>query len=131
MGPWSKSSSAATAPARRARRRPPEQAGGPGGENPPQDAVARAMRMIGEGVVDRDGVAGLAGRLAYSPRQLNRLLVTELGAGPLALARAQRAQTARVVVETTDLSVSSVAFAAGFASVRQFNDTIRQDRKST
>ena len=91
-----------------------------------QDVVARAMRMIGEGVVDRDGVAGLAGRLAYSPRQLNRLLVTELGAGPLALARAQRAQTARVLVETTDLSVSSVAFAAGFASVRQFNDTIRQ-----
>jgi len=84
------------------------------------------MRMIGEGVVDRDGVAGLAARLAYSPRQLNRLLVSEVGAGPLALARAQRAQTARVLVETTDLPVSSVVFAAGFASVRQFNDTIRQ-----
>ena len=91
-----------------------------------QDVVARAMRMIGEGVVDRDGVGGLAQRLAYSPRQLNRLLVSEVGAGPLALARAQRAQTARVLVETTELAVSSVAFAAGFASVRQFNDTIRQ-----
>ena len=61
--------------------------------------------MIGEGVVDRDGVAGLARRLAYSPRQLNRLLVSEVGAGPLALARAQRAQTARVLVETTELPV--------------------------
>jgi AraC family transcriptional regulator of adaptative response / DNA-3-methyladenine glycosylase II len=91
-----------------------------------QDIVARAMRMIGEGVVDRDGVDGLARRLAYSPRQLNRLLLGEVGAGPLALARAQRAQTARVLVETTDLPVTSVAFAAGFASVRQFNDTIRQ-----
>lgn len=91
-----------------------------------QDVVARAMRMISEGVVDRDGVAGLAGRLSYSPRQLNRLLLSEVGAGPLALARAQRAQTARVLVETTELPVSSVAFAAGFASVRQFNDTIRQ-----
>jgi AraC family transcriptional regulator, regulatory protein of adaptative response / DNA-3-methyladenine glycosylase II len=91
-----------------------------------QDVVARAMRMIGEGVVDRDGVAGLARRLAYSPRQLNRLLLSEVGAGPLALARAQRAQTARVLVETTELPVSHVAFAAGFASVRQFNDTIRQ-----
>ncbi len=91
-----------------------------------QDVVARAMRLIGEGVVDRDGVAGLAGRLSYSPRQLNRLLLSEVGAGPLALARAQRAQTARVLVETTELPVSSVAFAAGFASVRQFNDTIRQ-----
>jgi len=91
-----------------------------------QDVVARAMRMIGEGVVDRDGVGGLAQRLAYSPRQLNRLLVSEVGAGPLALARAQRAQTARLLVETTELPVSSVAFAAGFTSVRQFNDTIRQ-----
>ena len=91
-----------------------------------QDVVARAMRMIGEGVVDPDGVAGLARRLAYSPRQLNRLLLSEVGAGPLALARAQRAQTARVLVETTELPVSHVAFAAGFASVRQFNDTIRQ-----
>jgi len=90
-----------------------------------QDAVARAMRLIGEGVVDREGVAGLAARLAYSPRQLDRLLLGEVGAGPLALARAQRAQTARVLVETTELPVSSVAFAAGFASVRQFNDTIR------
>ncbi len=91
-----------------------------------QDVVARAMRMIGEGVVDRDGVSGLAARLAYSPRHLNRLLVDEVGAGPLSLARAQRAQTARILVETTELPVSSVAFAAGFASVRQFNDTIRQ-----
>jgi AraC family transcriptional regulator, regulatory protein of adaptative response / DNA-3-methyladenine glycosylase II len=90
------------------------------------DVVARAMRMIGEGVVDREGVVGLARRVAYSPRQLNRLLVSEVGAGPLSLARAQRAQTARVLIETTDLPVSSVAFAAGFASVRQFNDTIRE-----
>ncbi len=94
--------------------------------NSRQDVVARTMRMIGEGVVDRDGVEGLAHRLAYSTRQLNRLLVSEVGAGPLALARAQRAQTARILIETTELPVSSVAFAAGFASVRQFNDTVRQ-----
>src|ERR1700722_9716365 len=94
--------------------------------NTRQDVVARTMRMIGEGVVDREGVEGLAHRLAYSARQLNRLLLTEVGAGPLALARAQRAQTARVLIETTELPVSSVAFAAGFASVRQFNDTVRQ-----
>ncbi len=91
-----------------------------------QDVVARAMRMINEGAVDRDGVDGLARRMAYSSRQLNRLLLREVGAGPLALARAQRAQTARVLAETTELPVSGVAFAAGFASVRQFNDTIRQ-----
>ena len=90
------------------------------------DVVARAMRLIGDGVVDRDGVAGLAARLGYSERQLNRLVSAELGAGPLALARAQRAQTARTLIETTELGFAEVAFAAGFASVRQFNDTIRE-----
>jgi len=90
------------------------------------DIVARAMRLIRDGVVDREGVEGLAGRLGYSTRQLNRLLTAEVGTGPLALARAQRSQTARVLLETTDLPVAHVAFAAGFASVRQCNDTVRQ-----
>ena len=90
------------------------------------DVVARAMRLIRDGVVDREGVEGLARRLGYSTRQLNRLITAEVGIGPLALARAQRSQTARVLLETTDLPVAHVAFAAGFASVRQCNDTVRQ-----
>jgi AraC family transcriptional regulator of adaptative response / DNA-3-methyladenine glycosylase II len=89
------------------------------------DVVARAMRMIGDGVVDREGVPGLARRLGYSVRQLQRMLLAELGAGPIAIARAQRAQTARVLIETTTLTMVEIAFAAGFSSVRQFNDTIR------
>jgi AraC family transcriptional regulator of adaptative response / DNA-3-methyladenine glycosylase II len=90
------------------------------------DLVARAMRLIADGVVDRDGVPGLAGRLGYSVRQIQRQLQAELGAGPLAIARAQRAQTARLLIETTALSMADVAFAAGFASVRAFNDTVRE-----
>lgn len=90
------------------------------------DVVGRAMRMIGDGVVDREGVPGLAGRLGYSSRQVQRQLNAELGAGPVALARAQRAHTARVLLQTTSLPVTEIVFAAGFASVRQFNDTIRQ-----
>jgi AraC family transcriptional regulator of adaptative response / DNA-3-methyladenine glycosylase II len=89
------------------------------------DVVARAMRMIADGVVDRAGVGGLASRLGYSVRQLQRMLLAEVGAGPLAIARAQRAQTARVLIEMSALSMTEVAFAAGFSSVRQFNDTIR------
>lgn len=89
------------------------------------DAVARAMRAIADGVVDREGVPGLASRLGYSTRHLGRLLLAEVGAGPLQLARAQRAQTARVLLETTPMPAADVAFAAGFGSVRQFNDTIR------
>jgi AraC family transcriptional regulator of adaptative response / DNA-3-methyladenine glycosylase II len=90
------------------------------------DVVGRAMRLIGDGVVDRDGVPGLAGRLGYTERHLGRMLTAELGAGPLALARAQRAQTARILIETTDLGLAEIAFAAGFGSVRQFNDTIQE-----
>lgn len=90
------------------------------------DVVGRAMRMIGDGVVDREGVPGLAHRLGYSSRQVQRQLNAELGAGPVALARAQRAHTARVLLQTTVLPVTEIAFAAGFASVRQFNDTVRQ-----
>jgi AraC family transcriptional regulator of adaptative response / DNA-3-methyladenine glycosylase II len=93
--------------------------------NTRHDVVARAMRLIGDGVVERDGVPGLARRLGYSERHLTRLLTDELGAGPLAIARAQRAHTARLLVETTDMSFTDVAFAAGFGSVRQFNDTMR------
>ena len=90
------------------------------------DLVGRAMRLIGDGVVDREGVPGLASRLGYTERHLNRLLTAELGAGPLALARAQRAQTARILIETTGLGLAEIAFAAGFGSVRQFNDTIQE-----
>ncbi|GAB3081130.1 AlkA N-terminal domain-containing protein [Micromonospora schwarzwaldensis] len=90
------------------------------------DLVGRAMRLIADGVVDRDGVPGLATRLGYTERHLHRMLQAELGAGPLALARAQRAQTARILVETTGLGLAEVAFAAGFGSVRQFNDTVRE-----
>jgi AraC family transcriptional regulator of adaptative response / DNA-3-methyladenine glycosylase II len=84
------------------------------------------MRLIADGLIDREGVGGLAARLNYSERQINRLLTAELGAGPLALARAQRAQTARTLIETTSMPITQIAFASGFTSVRQFNDTIRE-----
>ncbi|MFF3499626.1 bifunctional transcriptional activator/DNA repair enzyme AdaA [Streptomyces sp. NPDC003247] len=110
---------------RACRRCRPDAAPGSADWNARADVVGRAMRLIGDGVVDREGVAGLAARLGYSARQVQRQLTAELGAGPVALARAQRAHTARVLLRTTDLPVTEIAFASGFASVRQFNDTIR------
>ena len=89
------------------------------------DVAGRAVRLIADGAVDRDGVTGLAARLHFSERQLNRILVGELGAGPVTLARAQRAQSARALIETTELPFAQVAVGAGFGSVRQFNDTVR------
>ncbi|MGB3952698.1 MAG: AlkA N-terminal domain-containing protein, partial [Solirubrobacterales bacterium] len=103
----------------------PDAAPGSPAWNRRADIAGRAVRMIADGVVDRDGVGGLATRLHFSERQLHRVLVAELGAGPVALARAQRAQTARTLIESTGLRFIEVATAAGFGSVRQFNDTIR------
>jgi AraC family transcriptional regulator of adaptative response / DNA-3-methyladenine glycosylase II len=89
------------------------------------DLVARALRLIADGVVDREGVDGLASRVGYSRRQLERQLVAVVGAGPLAIARAQRAQAARVLLETSALPMTEIAYASGFGSIRQFNDTVR------
>ncbi|KAA1423635.1 DNA-3-methyladenine glycosylase 2 family protein [Mumia zhuanghuii] len=95
------------------------------------DTVGRAMRLIRDGVVESDGVPGLADRLGYSTRHVHRILVDEVGAGPLAIARSDRAHHARILLETTDVAVTDVAFAAGFSSVRQFNDTLRTVYAST
>ena len=83
------------------------------------------MRLVNDGVVDREGVSGLARRLGYTGRHLGRMLTEEVGAGPLALARSRRAYMARLLVETTEMPVGEVAFAAGFSSIRQFNDTFQ------
>ncbi|WP_432102320.1 AlkA N-terminal domain-containing protein [Streptomyces sp. bgisy091] len=111
---------------RACRRCRPDAVPGSADWNARADLVGRAMRLIGDGVVDREGVAGLAARLGYSARQVQRQLNAEVGAGPIALARAQRAHTARVLLQTTGLQAAEVAFAAGFASIRQFNDTVRE-----
>jgi AraC family transcriptional regulator of adaptative response / DNA-3-methyladenine glycosylase II len=110
---------------RACRRCRPDTAPGSPEWNVRADLAGRAMQLVNDGTVDREGVAGLARRLAVSERHLHRVLVAELGAGPLALARARRAHTARVLIETTTLPFTEVAFAAGFASIRQFNDTVR------
>lgn len=91
-----------------------------------QDLASSAMRLIRDGMMNEGGVAALSRALGYSTRHIQRTLNAELGAGPLALARAHRAQTARALLVGTDLSVSATAFAAGFTSTRQFNETLRQ-----
>jgi AraC family transcriptional regulator of adaptative response / DNA-3-methyladenine glycosylase II len=95
------------------------------------DRVARAMRLIADGTVDREGVPGLAKRLGFSERHLRRLLSEQVGATPVALARAQRANTARLLIQSTAMPFAEAALAAGFHSVRQFNDTIRDVFAST
>lgn len=100
---------------------------GPGSPdwNARADLVDRALRLIAEGVMDDGGVKGLAHRLAVSERHLHREFVAEVGAGPLALARTRRAQTARLLIGETDMPLTEIAYAAGFASIRQFNESMR------
>jgi len=120
------SAAAHTAGYRACKRCLPEAVPGSPEWNLRSDTAARAMRLIADGVVEREGVPGLAARLGYTTRHLNRLLSVELGAGPLALARAHRAQTARELLVSTELPVAEIAFASGFGSIRQFNDTIAE-----
>jgi AraC family transcriptional regulator of adaptative response / DNA-3-methyladenine glycosylase II len=110
---------------RACRRCHPEASPGSPDWNVRADLVARALRLIADGVVDSDGVAGLASRLAVSERHLHRELIAEVGVGPLALARTRRAQTARMLIDQTDLSLTAIAFTAGFTSIRQFNETMQ------
>lgn len=91
------------------------------------DLAARAVRRIRDGAVDSAGVAGLARELAVSERHLHRVLVEEVGASPLQLARTRRAHAARTLIEQTSLPLSDIAFAAGFGSLRQFGDTMREE----
>lgn len=116
---------AEAAGSRACRRCHPEASPGSPEWNIRADLVARALHLIADGVVDIEGVSGLARRLVVSERHLHRELVAEVGVGPLELARSRRAQIARLLIDQTDLSLTTIAFTAGFASIRQFNDTIQ------
>jgi AraC family transcriptional regulator of adaptative response / DNA-3-methyladenine glycosylase II len=87
--------------------------------------VQRALRLIQSGAVDENGLDGLAARVGLGERQLRRLFEQHLGATPAAVARARRVHFALSLVEQTDLRLADVAFASGFGSLRQFNDTIK------
>ena len=86
------------------------------------DLASRAVSLIEQGIVDREGVTGLASRLGVSERHLRRELIAEVGTGPYQLAQVRRLWLARALLDQTTLSITDVAFAAGFSSIRQFND---------
>jgi AraC family transcriptional regulator, regulatory protein of adaptative response / DNA-3-methyladenine glycosylase II len=87
--------------------------------------VSRALREIAEGALDASGVSDLAERLGVGDRHLRRLFLEHLGAPPIAVAQTHRLLAAKRLLDDTDLSLSTVALAAGFGSVRRFNHTIR------
>lgn len=87
-----------------------------------ETTVHRALRLIEEGALDSGSVERLAERLGVGDRHLRRLFIDRLGATPSAIAHTQRLHLAKRLVETTDLPMTDVAAAAGFQSLRRFND---------
>jgi AraC family transcriptional regulator, regulatory protein of adaptative response / DNA-3-methyladenine glycosylase II len=103
----------------------PYRVAGPLGAGAPE-LVCRAVQLIIEGVLDTGTETALGARLAVSPRHLRRMFNDQLGVTPDQLARSRRAHFARRLLDDTDLTVADVAFASGFASLRQFNRQMRE-----
>jgi AraC family transcriptional regulator, regulatory protein of adaptative response / DNA-3-methyladenine glycosylase II len=85
------------------------------------ELVCRAVRLILDGALDKGTEAELGERLGISARHLRRLFVTHLGVTPDGLARSARVHFARRLLDDTDLTITEIAFAVGFGSLRQFN----------
>jgi AraC family transcriptional regulator of adaptative response / DNA-3-methyladenine glycosylase II len=88
--------------------------------------IRDALHLIADGVADDHGIGDVARRLGVSLRTLDRTFTAAVGATPLQLARSRRAQTARTLIAQSSMPLVDVAFAAGFGSLRQFNETMRQ-----
>src|SRR5687767_176416 len=88
--------------------------------------VSRALRLIGDGALDREGVEALADRLGVTARHLRRLFVQHLGATPIDVALTRRVHFAKKLIDETALPIAQVAFAAGFGSLRRFNGEMRR-----
>ncbi len=123
---FSHATAASIAGFRPCRRCRPELAPGHPEWNRRADLAGKALALIEQGVVDAEGVGGLAGRLGVSERHLRRELKEEVGAGPNQLARSRRLWLSRLLLDQTNLAITDVAFASGFSSIRQFNDAFRE-----
>ncbi len=88
--------------------------------------VIRGLELINTGYLNTGSIADLARLLGIGVRQLNRLFQDELSASPKSIARMQRLQLARQLIDETDLPFSEVALASGYGSLRRFNDEVKR-----
>lgn len=107
----------------------PETAPGSPAWNGTRSTVGRAMRLIDQGFLDRASVSHLAERLGIGPRHLLRLFLRHAGATPSEVAATRRIQAAKRLIDNTTQPLAEIAFAAGFGSVRRFNDAFRATYK--
>lgn len=104
----------------------PELSPGDGAWRRGDEVVARALKLIDEGVLIDQPLAALAGRVNLGERQLRRLFVERLGAAPIGVHGTRRLLFAKQLLTETHLSITDVAMAAGFGSLRRFNATFRE-----
>jgi AraC family transcriptional regulator, regulatory protein of adaptative response / DNA-3-methyladenine glycosylase II len=90
------------------------------------NTVSRALALIEKGALDADGIEALADRLGVGERQLRRLFQQHLGASPIAVAQTRRVLLAKHLIDQTRLPMTQVALAAGFGSIRRFNETFHR-----
>jgi AraC family transcriptional regulator of adaptative response / DNA-3-methyladenine glycosylase II len=83
------------------------------------------MRLIQAGFLDRASVEDLAEKLGIGSRHLLRLFLRHAGATPSDVAATRRVQAAKRLIDETTMPLSQIAFAAGFGSVRRFNEAFR------
>ncbi len=103
----------------------PETAPEMGAWNGTSNTVSRALALIEAGALDDGDVDALAGRLGLGERQLRRLFRKHLGAAPVSVAQTRRVLLAKALIQEGDLPMAQVALAAGFGSVRRFNETFQ------
>jgi AraC family transcriptional regulator of adaptative response / DNA-3-methyladenine glycosylase II len=84
--------------------------------------VRRGLRLIANGALDDSTIEALAARLGVTSRHLRRLFTRHLGASPLAVAHTRRLHFAKQLIDQTRLPMQDIAIAAGYGSVRRFND---------
>jgi AraC family transcriptional regulator of adaptative response/methylated-DNA-[protein]-cysteine methyltransferase len=104
----------------------PETAPGSPAWNGTAATVTRGIRLIDDGFLDRESVRALAETLGIGPRHLLRLFLRHAGATPSELASTRRVQAAKRLIDETAMPLAEIAFAAGFRSVRRFNDAFRK-----
>jgi AraC family transcriptional regulator, regulatory protein of adaptative response / DNA-3-methyladenine glycosylase II len=88
--------------------------------------VRRALRLIHDGVLDEISVADLADKVGIGSRHLHRLFMQHVGASPIAVAQTRRLHFAKRLLDETDLAITDIALAAGFGSLRRFNDAFQR-----
>ncbi len=94
--------------------------------NGTKSTVARALKLIESGALDRSSVEKLSDRVGVTPRHLSRLFQMHTGASPVQMAQTLRLQRAKRLLNETDLPITAIAFRAGFRSVRRFNSSFRE-----